>query len=80
MIQANIRLSLSLFLRNDDSILELSPQQKYMLWAGFTAAKKMLALRWQPQHLLPWQQWANLFLDIIMKERSMIRMHEASQK
>lgn len=40
----------------------------------------MLALHWQAPHLLPWQQWANSFLDIIMMERSVARMHAASQE
>lgn len=80
LLKANIRLSPSLFLLNDDSTSELSSQQKRMLWAGLTAAKKMLALQWQPPHLLPWQQWANSFLDIVIMERSVARMHTASQK
>uniref|UniRef100_A0A3Q3AUI9 Reverse transcriptase domain-containing protein n=1 Tax=Kryptolebias marmoratus TaxID=37003 RepID=A0A3Q3AUI9_KRYMA len=80
LLKFDISLSPSLFLLNDDSTLELSSQQKRMLWAGLTAAKKMLALRWQPPHLLPWQQWANSFLDIVMMERSVARMHTASQK
>lgn len=80
MLGVDIPLSPSLLLLNDDSTLELSLQQRRILWAGLTAAKKMLALRWQPPHNLPWQQWANSFLDIVMLERSVARMHAASQK
>lgn len=79
MLEVNIPLSLTLLLLNDDSNLELSLQQRHILWAGLTAAKKMLALRWQPPHTLTWQQWANFFLDIVMMERSVARVHGASQ-
>lgn len=80
MLEVTIPLSPTLLLLNDDSSLELSPQQMRILWAGLTAAKKMLALRWQPPHTLSWQQWANSFLDIVMMERSVARVHGASMK
>lgn len=80
MLEINIPCSPTLLLLNDDSTFDFSLQQKRTLWAGLTAAKKMLALRWQPPHTLPWRQWANSFLDIVMMERSVARMHGASKK
>ena len=80
MLEVTIPLSPTLLLLNDDSSLELSLQQRHLLWAGLTAAKKMLALRWQPPHTLSWQQWANSFLDIVMMERPVARVHGASKK
>ncbi|TKS65406.1 hypothetical protein D9C73_027939 [Collichthys lucidus] len=55
-------------------------EHRRILWAGLTAAKKMLALRWQPPHSLAWQQWANSFLEIVLMEWSVARMHGASHK
>ena len=75
MLEVNIPLSPTLLLLNDDSSLELTLQQRRILWASLTAAKKMLALRWQPPHTLSWQRWANSFLDIVMMERSVARVH-----
>ncbi len=80
MLEITIPQSPNLPLLNDDSTLELSLQQRRILWTGLTAAKKMLALRWQPPHTLSWQQWANSYLDIVMTERSVARVHGASQK
>ena len=48
MFEVTIPLSPTLLLLNDHSSLELSSEQRRILWAGLTAAKKMLALRWQP--------------------------------
>ena len=64
MLAVNIPLSPTLLLLNDDSTLELTLQQRRILWASLTAAKKILVLLWQPPHTLSWQQWANSFLDI----------------
>lgn len=80
MLEVTIPWSPTLLLLNDDCCLELSLQQRCILWAGLTAAKKMLALRWQPPHTLSWQQWANSFLEQNMMERSVARVHGASQK
>lgn len=80
LLEISVPLSPSLLLLNDDSTLELCLQQRHILWAGLTAAKRMLALRWQPPHNISWQQWADSFLDIVMLERSVARMHAASQK
>ena len=80
MLDVHIPLSPNLLLLNDDSTLELTLQQRRILWAGLTAAKKMLALRWQPPHTLSWQQWSYSFVDIVMMERSVARVHGASQK
>ncbi|KAE8296864.1 hypothetical protein D5F01_LYC05634 [Larimichthys crocea] len=55
-------------------------EHRRILWAGLTAAKKMLALRWQPPHSLAWQQWANSFLEIVLMEWSVARMHGANHK
>lgn len=66
-----------IILLNNDSSVDLSLQQR---WAGVTAAKKMLALRWQPPHTLTLQQWANSLLEIAMMDWSLARMHGASLK
>ncbi len=80
ILEVKIPLSPTLLLLNDSSSSDLSLQQKCILWAGLTSAKKMLALRWQPLHSLTWQQWANSLLDIVMMEQSVARMHGASHK
>lgn len=66
ILEVRIPLSPILFLLIDDSSLNLSLQQKHILWAGLTAAKKMLALRWQPPHSLTRQQWTNSLLEMIL--------------
>lgn len=80
ILKIKIPVSPALLLLNDDSSLILSLQHRRILWAGLTAAKKMLALRWQPPHSLAWQQWANSFLEIVLMEWSVARMHGANHK
>ena len=80
ILKIRIPVSPALLLLNDDSSLNLSLQHKRILWAGLTAAKRMLALRWQPPHSLAWQHWANSFLEIVLMEWSVARMHGASHE
>lgn len=61
MLQINIPLSPSVRLRNDESTIKLSHQGRRVLWTAISAAKKMLALRWQLPRTLSQQQWINCF-------------------
>ena len=60
--------------------LDLPYPEKRMVLAGLTAAKKILALRWQPPHTLTHTQWLRTFLDVTGMELSVARMHGASKK
>lgn len=68
-----------LLLLNDTSYLNLSPHQVLTLLVGLTAAKKMLALRWQPPHSLSRNQWLQTLLDIAYMEISVAKIHNAKQ-
>lgn len=68
-----------LFLLNDTSALSLSNCHYPVLFASLTAAKKLLALRWQPPHSLSRTLWLISLLDIVHMELSVARMHNAKQ-
>lgn len=68
-----------LFLLNDTSALNLPSYHYPALFASLTAAKKMLALRWQPPHSLSRTHWLLSLLDILYMELSVARMHNAKQ-
>ena len=53
---------------------------KNVFLVGLTAAKKMLALRWQPPHTLTRKHWLNTFFDLTVLETSVARMHGASER
>lgn len=75
----NFLIALNPFLLNDTSALTISTCHKFFLFAGLTAAKKMLALRWQPPHILSRSHWLNSLLDIAHMELPVLRMHNAKQ-
>lgn len=45
----------------------------------WSAAKKMLALRWQPPHSLSQNQWLQTLLDIAYMEIPVAKMHNAKE-
>lgn len=76
----NIPCLPNIFLLNDDSTLSLNRHRKIILFGGFTAAKKMLIMRWKPPHVLNVQQWYCSFLDILSLELSIARSRNASRE
>ena len=69
----------SVLLLNDISQLHLRAPQKRVFFSGLTAAKKLLASRWKPPHMLSLRQWALTFLDIVYLELSTARLHGARE-
>lgn len=65
-----------LLLLNDDSSYSFSSSQKKLLFSGLTAAKKTLALCWEPPQSLDLSHWLYSFLDIANMALSVARMHE----
>ncbi len=58
----------SLCLLNDDSGLCISPMQKRMLFAGFTAAKKTIIQNWFTPHMCRKTYWIRSLLQIVTCE------------
>lgn len=77
MLGTVIHCSPAVMLLND---IQIPLPQKKVFLAGLTAAKKILALRWQPPHTLTHRHWMNTFLDTIVLEMSVARMHGASER
>lgn len=48
--------------------LVLYVKHKHLLLAGLTAAKRLIACRWKPLHLLPLEKWLLDFIDITNME------------
>ncbi len=69
-----------LFFLNNFSELALSPQQRSLLLASLTAAKKMLVSHWVPPHLMTRRVWGLSLLDIVSMELSAARIHGAKTK
>ncbi len=62
------------------SELALSPQQRNLLLAALTAAKKMLVSRWVPPQLMTRRVRGLSLLDIVSMELSTARIHGAKTK
>ncbi len=58
----------------------LSVQQRWLLLADLTAAKKMLVNRWNPPHTMDRRSWTVYLLDIISMELSSSRIHGSNVK
>lgn len=80
ILGTTIPMSPQLFLLNDDSCCDLNSTEKKIWMAGTTAAKKLLALRWQPSHSLSWRKWILFSIDVINLELSTARIHGAKEK
>ncbi len=64
---------------NDFWDFTLSIQQRCLLLAAFTAAKKLLVNRWNP-HTMDRRTWTVCLLDIISMELSTSRIHGSNVK
>ena len=58
----------NIVLLNDDSSLDLQTHQKRVLFAGLTAAKKSIVIRWKPPHTLFIKQWISSFHELLISE------------
>ena len=61
------------------NIFQYSKSEKRIALSGLTAAKKILAQRWQPPHTLTRSQWLNTFLDLTVADIFFARMHCACE-
>lgn len=64
---------------NDLSRLGLALDKRKALLAGLTAAKKLVATRWKPPHLLSRRVWVLTYMDITYLELSTARVHGAKE-
>ena len=78
VLQKQIPCCPKLLLLNDDISLNLNIVQRRFWLAGSTAAKKMLALRWQAPHSLPFNHWKQLLCDVVIMELSTARLNGAN--
>ena len=69
-----IPVSISTLLLNDLSQLLTPGQQKRLILAGLTAAKKLVDMRWKHPDKLSMNNWILAFLDIIYLELSTARV------
>ena len=69
-----------ILLLNDFTELVLTMRQRRWLLLGLTAAKKMIAQRWKPPHILSYQQWVSSTIDLAGLEMSVARMHGAKSE
>lgn len=70
----SIPVSVTTILLNDLSQLSLPRHQRRLIFAGFTAAKKLVAVRWKHPDKLSVINWLLTFLDIIYLELSTARV------
>ena len=80
LLSIPIPLSPSVFILNDLSQLKLTKSSKRVFLAGLTAAKKMIATRWKPPHILSRRQWLLNFIDVALLELSTARVHGAKEE
>ncbi|CAM4652875.1 unnamed protein product [Leuciscus chuanchicus] len=70
IIKEPIPPSPCLLLLNDTSSLKLTINNRRLLLAGLTAAKKMIVCRWKPPHTLSMRKWLASYRDIVQLELS----------
>ena len=80
LIQITVPVSICVLVLNDLSTLNLSKFKKRVIFAGLTAAKKMIATRWKPPHSLTVKAWILSFLDVIYLELSTARINGANER
>lgn len=68
--------SQSLLLLNNTS-LNLTINNRRLLLAGLTAAKRMIACRWKPPHILSTKEWLSSYKDVAPLELTTARLHSA---
>ena len=77
IIEVPIPFSPCLLLLNDTSSLKLTINNRRLLLAGLTAAKRMIVCRWKPPHALSVRKWLSSYRDIAQLELSTARLHHA---
>ena len=80
LTDVTVPVNMKTLILNDLSTLTLSKIQKRAVFAGLTAAKKMIATRWKPPHSMSIKSWSLSFLDVIYLELSTARINGASEK
>lgn len=75
-----VPVHMSVLILNDLSPLGVTGVTQRAVYAGLTAAKKMVATRWKPPHELSMRHWSLMFLDVIYMELSTARVNGASEK
>lgn len=74
-----VPVTLCVLILDDLSVLNISKLKKRIVFAGLTAAKKMIVTRWKPPHSLSTQSWVLSFLDVIYMELSTARINGANE-
>ena len=80
LINDTVPVNISVLILDDLSTLHVSKMLKRAVYAGVTAAKKMVATRWKPPHDLSIRTWTLSFLDVIYMELSTARINGACEK
>ncbi len=65
---------------NDLSSICVAGVTQRGIYAGLTAAKKLVATRWKPPHDLSMRHWTLTYLDIIYMELSTARINGATER
>lgn len=79
LIDDTVPVTICVLILNNLSILNVSKLKKRVIFAGLTAAKKMVATRWKPPHSLTTQSWIPFLLDVIYMELSTARINGANE-
>ena len=74
-----VPVTICVLILNNLSILNISKLKKRVIFAGLTAAKKMVATGWKPPHSLTTQSWILSLLDVIYMELSTARINGANE-
>lgn len=80
LFNVNVPVHMGVLILNDLSPLCVAGVTQRGIYAGLTAAKKMVATRWKPPHDLSMRHWSLSFLDVIFMELSTARVNGASEK
>lgn len=80
LIHETVPVTLSVLLLNDLSTLNLSKLKMRVIFAGLTAAKKLVATRWKPPNTLTIKCWTLSFLDVVYLELSTARTNGANER
>ena len=80
LMDKTIPCSQPLLLLNDTSTIKLSINDRRILLAGLTAAKKLIVCRWKPPHLLSVKEWLRSYREIAQLELSTSRLRHVNSE
>ncbi len=80
LLDVHIACCPRLLILNETSSLKIPRSNLPFVFAGCTAAKKLLSVRWKPPRSLPQTLGLLTFVDAVLMEQTIAKIHCASER